>query len=65
MKRKTQQTIIDDYDYIGNSASARDCTGLIPTAPQSASELKSYEDLYHYRPPHIQAIADPEAESEG
>ncbi len=57
MKKNTQQTIIDDYDYLGNSASATDCTGLIPFAPRNAYELKSYEDLYHYRPPHIKAIA--------
>ena len=40
-----------DYDYLGNSASATDCTGLIPSAPQSKAELESYEDVYHYQPP--------------
>lgn len=42
--------IIDAYDYLGKAASATDCTGLIPFAPQSNSELQSYETLYHYRP---------------
>ena len=40
---------VDGYDYLGNSASASDCTGLIPSAPLSEAELTSYEDLYHYR----------------
>ena len=34
-----------------NSASTQDCTGLIPSAPQSKAELESYEDVYHYQPP--------------
>ena len=29
------QKIIDSYDYLANSASTQDCTGLIPSAPQS------------------------------
>lgn len=47
----SNQEIIDSYDYLSNSASSQDCTGLIPSAPQSKSELESYEDLYHYQPP--------------
>ena len=35
----------DSYDYLANSASANDCTGLIPSAPQSeaytAPKIKS------------------------
>ena len=27
---KENEKIIDDYDYLSNAASARDCTGLIP-----------------------------------
>ena len=45
------QKIIDSYDYLANSASTQDCTGLIPSAPQSKAELESYEDVYHYQPP--------------
>ena len=33
------------------AASAGDCTGLIPRAPVSESELDSYEDVYRYLPP--------------
>lgn len=45
--------LIDSYDYLANSASANDCTGLIPSAPQSEEELQSYKDLYDYSPPEI------------
>ena len=45
------QEIIDSYDYLANSASTQDCTGLIPSAPQSKAELESYEDVYNYQPP--------------
>ena len=44
------QTVIDSYDYLGNSASATDCTGLIPSAPKTRAERKSYEEVYHYQP---------------
>lgn len=47
----SNQEIIDSYDYLANSASTQDCTGLIPSAPQSKAELESYEDVYHYQPP--------------
>lgn len=30
--------------------SAGDCTGLIPTPPQSDAEQESYEELYPYLP---------------
>ena len=46
-RKKSNQKIIDSYDYLSNAASAQDCTGLIP---------ESYEEVYHYRPPKI----DPE-----
>ena len=45
------QEIIDSYDYLANSASTQDCTGLIPSAPQNDAELESYESVYHYHPP--------------
>ena len=30
--------------------SATDCTGLIPSLPQSDGEITSYEELYHFLP---------------
>lgn len=45
-----KETAADDYDYLGNSASCQDCTGLIPSALQSKAEQESYEALYHYQP---------------
>ena len=49
---KENQKIIDEYDYLSNAASSQDCTGLIPSVPESAAELESYEDLYHFLPPN-------------
>lgn len=51
MKKKNSD-IIDDFDYLSNAASSKDCTGLIPANPVSDAELESYEDLYHFLPPH-------------
>ena len=45
------QAVIDQYDYLGNSCSATDCTGLIPSLPQSEDELASYNDVVQYMPP--------------
>ena len=33
------------------AASFSDCTGLIPSLPQSKAELESYEELYPFLPP--------------
>lgn len=43
--------LFDDYDYLGNSASASDCTGLKHRAPVDEFQDESYEDVYHYLPP--------------
>ena len=39
-----------DYDYLAHSASAQDCTGLIPSIPISLSEIESYESIYPFIP---------------
>lgn len=52
---KKNKQMSDSYDYLANSASANDCTGLIPSAPQSESELKSYEEVYAYTAPKIKS----------
>lgn len=49
-KQKENQEIIEGYDYLGNSCSSTDCTGLIPSAPSSKAEQDSYEEVYHYQP---------------
>lgn len=53
LNNKENEKIIDDYDYLSNAASAMDCTGLIPSLPQSNEELEAYNDLYQYQPPVI------------
>lgn len=49
---RTNQEIIDSYDYLSNAASKQDMTGLIPSEPVSQEELESYEDLFHFLPPN-------------
>ena len=39
---------IRDIDV--NACSTTDCTGLIPSLPQSKAELESYNDLYRFEP---------------
>lgn len=52
-KDEENQKIIDSFDYVSGTASAQDCTGLIPSLPQSEAEVESYQDLYayQYKPP--------------
>ena len=52
---KENEKLIDDYDYLSNAASARDCTGLIPFLPTSEEELEAYNDVYQFEPPVISA----------
>ena len=40
MKDKTNQEIIDEFDYLSNAASSQDCTGLIPSGPTSTEEVE-------------------------
>lgn len=51
MKKKSTKQLIDDFDYLANAASTMDCTGLIPSLPQSEDELESYNDVVQYMPP--------------
>lgn len=50
----------DDYDIDIQACSPMDCTGLIPSLPQSAAELESYEDLYPFEPPVLDEKEDKE-----
>lgn len=38
----------DSYDVDIQACSTTDCTGLIPSLPQSDAEIESYKDLYPY-----------------
>ncbi len=50
-KKKTESTTAkNNYDVDIQTCSAMDCTGLIPSLPQSEAELEAYEDLYPYLP---------------
>lgn len=45
------ETITPEYEtLLVNSASANDCTGLIPALPADDAQRESYEELYPYIP---------------
>lgn len=58
-----EDAAFDNYDYLGNSASATDCTGLIPANPVSEAELESYEAIYHYQPKTVLKSQEKEKEN--
>lgn len=39
--------------YMGGSACANDCTGLVPAGPTSEAELLSYKDVYSFPSPFV------------
>ncbi len=43
---KRKKLPIDYMPTISNVASSSECTGIVPTQPQSEEELESYLDLY-------------------
>ena len=51
---KKNKEIIEDYDYLANSASSWDCTGLIPTPATTEDQRESYEAIRHYLPKPIE-----------
>ena len=44
-RKKSNQKIIDSYDYLSNAASAQDCTGLIPVGPTNKSIIIGRQKL--------------------
>lgn len=44
-------------DYVFNSCSVYDCTGLIPSAITDENEAESYEEIYPYISPTIKKNA--------
>ena len=50
-KKKSNQELIDNCDYLSGAASATDFTGLIPSLPENEAELEAYNELYPFRPP--------------
>ena len=43
----------EEYDYLGNSACAQECTGLIPVIPKDEEEWEAYDEIYHFKPKPI------------
>lgn len=42
----------DNFDIDIQSCSTMDCTGLIPSLPQSDAEVEHYNQLYQFLPEH-------------
>ena len=43
----------NDYDYLANSATGMDCTGLMNRTAMNESEMEAYQDVYQYLPPNV------------
>lgn len=43
----------EDYDYLTNSATGMDCTGLMYRTPVDEAEMESYQQVYQYLPPNV------------
>ncbi|MCI8327827.1 MAG: hypothetical protein HFI37_08670 [Lachnospiraceae bacterium] len=43
----------EDYDYLSNSATGMDCTGLMYQTPVNEAEMESYQQVYQYLPPNV------------
>ena len=48
-------TMDDDYLF---SASAQDCTGLIPSVTHDEAEIESYEEIYPYLPKAVAGTSE-------
>lgn len=59
MKEPDLDYDFDDYDYMGNSASSMDCTGLIPSGPVTEEDFPAYEALYKFEPPKVEIKDEP------
>lgn len=52
---KTEVLDLSDSCFTNSLCSARECTGLIPSPPQTEAELDSYEEMYPFLVPPITA----------
>ncbi len=50
MKKNKNDKLYDEIMF-NNAGSACDCTGLIPSAPQSIEQIRAYEDVYYFSVP--------------
>lgn len=48
--RKAEPNGPEEFDVDIQACSAMDCTGLIPSLPQSEAELSHYNQLYRFLP---------------
>lgn len=43
----------DSYDYLSDTVSTQECTGLIPANPDGKEAWESYDEIYHFQPKPI------------
>lgn len=51
-KRRYVSDYTDEMD-ISRASSACDCTGLMPSLPQSDEEVRSYKNVYDFSPVYV------------
>ena len=49
MSKEKNKEIIDGYDYLAASASANDCTGLIPAPADSFEKREAYQAIHPFQ----------------
>jgi len=62
-KESLKDATIEDYDYLANSATGMDCTGLMYRAPINEDEMESYQEVYQYLPPNVKINATEKRDS--
>ena len=55
IKQKKRRYVTDYTDEmdISRASSACDCTGLMPSLPQSDEEVRSYKNMYDFSPVYV------------
>ncbi len=67
-EKKLNRSVLSDtyekeYDYLANSATGMDCTGLMYRPADNAEEAESYRQVYDYLPPTV-SLSDQKPEEE-
>lgn len=51
MKKEEKEK--ESYDYLSDTVSTQECTGLIPANPDGKEAWESYDEIYHFQPKPI------------
>lgn len=53
LQEKKRELQLEKAFESGNAASATDCTGAVPKAPETKEELENYEETYSFQPKSV------------